>query len=225
MTILTHRALGVSIDNFPEAKRLLELFKPEKNESDGHGAKKPKASKSKVELRRFEMTDMGKLLLKGMQITAGITLGILAWDSQDRATAAKRCSEAFDLAACTHAPNNCDPSLTKTCLEMYVANEVNTARKTFATLKANDAAKTSVVGREGDVGRRERLEVINLRMEGDGWVVLRDEFHVATDVCARCGKKQVKIKQCKKCKNILCGCFLLFFRHLSLVVTSRFYDH
>lgn len=204
LAILKDRSLGISTVEFPEAGRLLELFKPGK-EPQANGK-----SKSKVEFRRFEMTDTGKLLLKGMQITAGITLGILAWDSEDRATAAKRYAEAFALAA-THPPYNSDPSLARTGLEKYVANEVKTARENYTTLMVNDVVKTSVVGREGDAGRRERLEVPNLRMEGDGRVVLREEFEVVTDVCAGCRKREVKMKQCSKCHKVFCRCFCFYF--------------
>lgn len=225
LAILKDRSLGISTVEFPEAGRLLELFKPEKGpETNGlRGQKKSKGNgkKNKVEFRRFEMTDTGKLLLKGMQITAGITLGILAWDAQDRATAAKRYAEAFALAA-THTPYDSDPSLARTGLEKYVANEVKTARENYATLRENDVVKASVVGREGDAGRRERLEVPNLRMEGDGRVVLREEFEVATDECAGCRKREVKMKQCNKCHKVLCRCFCFYFLSFGCCVELGF---
>lgn len=167
------------------------------------------------------MTDTGKLLLKGMQITAGITLGILAWDSEDRATAAKRYSESFELAV-THPPYNSDPALVRPGLEKYVANEVKTARENYATLRENDVLRAGAVGREGDAGRRERLGVMNLRMEGDGRVVLREEFEVATDVCAGCGKREVKMKQCSKCHKVLCRFSCFYFWILDVVLNSGF---
>jgi len=57
---------------------------------------RPSASKP---YPRLEKTDRGRVLLKGMQITAGLTLGLMAWDDRDRATAAKRYKEALDLTA------------------------------------------------------------------------------------------------------------------------------
>lgn len=101
----------------------------------------------------------------------------------------KRYSEAFDLAA-THGPYHGDPSFAWVDLERYVAYEIKTVRDIYATSQGNDVAKASVVEREGDAGRpRKRLEVMGWRMEGDGRVILRAEFDVATDVCARCGKR------------------------------------
>lgn len=126
------------------------------------------------------------------------------------------------MLAATHAPYDSDPALARTGLEKYVAKEVQTARENYATLMKNDVLRASVVGREGDAGRRERLGVPNLRMEGDGRVVLRDEFDVATDVCAGCGKREVKMKQCNKCYKVLCTCFCFFLWVLDLVLNSGF---
>src|SRR6266568_8763408 len=72
-------AMNHTEESHPEAYKLLSSFKP--------GAQKSHP--------RLERTPR---LLKAMQITAGLTLGLLAWDKRDRATAAKRYREALDLA-------------------------------------------------------------------------------------------------------------------------------
>lgn len=81
-------------------------------------------------------------------------------------------------------------------------------------LKENDTMKASVVGRAGDAtGRREKLEVPNLRIasEGDGTVVVQSDFEVATNFCEACGKRQsnMKMKQYSQCRKVSCRSFLL----------------
>jgi hypothetical protein len=51
----------------------------------------------------LDKTAWGKILLKGMQVSAG--LGLLAWDQKYCVTAVKGYKEAIDLAA-THPPFN-----------------------------------------------------------------------------------------------------------------------
>ncbi|KAF8651596.1 hypothetical protein AX16_004686 [Volvariella volvacea WC 439] len=60
-------------DNYPEAYKLLHSFRASTDRS----------------FPRFK-GDKAKVILKAMQIEASFTLGLLAWDKKDRATAAKR---------------------------------------------------------------------------------------------------------------------------------------
>ncbi|KAK7692647.1 hypothetical protein QCA50_004280 [Cerrena zonata] len=75
-----------SQESAPDAYKLINSFRPGGNK----------------EYPRFTTPEQ-QLLLKAIQINAGLTLGLIAWDKKDRATAAKRYKEVIDLAcySCT----------------------------------------------------------------------------------------------------------------------------
>ncbi|KII91804.1 hypothetical protein PLICRDRAFT_104569 [Plicaturopsis crispa FD-325 SS-3] len=141
-----------------------------------------------------------KVLLKGMQITAALTLGLMAWDKRDRATAAKRYEEGLVLAA-THAPFM--QSDAPIGLERYVSQDIQDTRKNLGILTMNDAAYEGADGvKRKDVVRG----VPQIRLESDGR--LREVFDVvvATDACRRCATRGAKLRKCSRCKEVsYCG--------------------
>lgn len=143
------------------------------------------------------------MLLKGLQITAGFTLGLLAWDKKDRATAAKRYKEALDLAA-TYPPFN-SVARSKKHLERWVATEVQTTKDNLDMLIKNDAANAEhlrELGIEGGSLRKEVVELPNLRIEDNGALNPQHSFVTATDACHKCGKRDVKLQRCGGCKKV-----------------------
>jgi hypothetical protein len=171
----------------PEAYKLLNSFRPS-------------AAKSHAKL---EKTARGRVLLKGMQITAGLTLGILAWDNRDRATAAKRYKEALDLAA-THPPfTNLPPGTVG--LEKWVSLDLQQVKVNLDHLVQNDTINAQML--EGGVSGSapQRKDVMDLplpqrRHEKSGEVTVEESVMFATDACVKCGKRDVKLMHCSSCK-------------------------
>ncbi|KAK7046683.1 hypothetical protein R3P38DRAFT_2875214 [Favolaschia claudopus] len=131
----------------------------------------------------------GQHLLKGLQITGGFALGILAWRKGDRATTAKRYKEALDIAD-AHPPfDKWTPSLKH--LDWY--DEIN----------------SRMAGSGQGNLRKDVLESTTVRLGQDGSALDREEsFIVATDACGRseCTKRGVGFKRCSACKKIAyCG--------------------
>lgn len=140
-----------------------------------------------------------------MQIIASLTVGILAWDLKDRATAAKRYREALDLAV-THAPFNGPPS-SCTNLERWIATDVQATRENLAMLARNDEMNANVIAADGSSAgntRREEIAVRNTRVEGDGTVNVQDSVSVATDACKNCGKRGLGLRRCSRCTVVKC---------------------
>lgn len=206
--------MGFTKDNKPEAWKLLEAFRPGKVEVDGMEGITGR-------FERFGRTEEGKALLKGMQVTAGFTLGLLAWDRKDRATAAKRYKEALDLAA-TYAPFN-DKTCARTPLDRYVSSDVKDTKDNLAILVKNDEVNAELVkelagtlgvaevlGMDrvgGAPGRKTSYPVPNVRLEKDGTVVQEEGFTFATDACNSCGKRGVKLERCGRCRKAWCKSF------------------
>lgn len=174
----------------PDAYRLLDSFRVS----------------SKKEHKQFK-SPRAKVLLKGMQIIASLTVGILAWDLKDRATAAKRYREALGLAA-THAPFNGPPS-SCTNLERWIATDVQATRENLAMLTRNDEMNANVIAADGSSAgnsRREEIAIRNTRVEGDGTVNVQDSVSVATDACKNCGKRGLGLRRCSRCTAVkYCG--------------------
>ncbi|KAK0472166.1 hypothetical protein IW261DRAFT_1665844 [Armillaria novae-zelandiae] len=184
-------AVGKTKDNSPEAYKLLNSYRPNSN----------------IEHPHFR-TDKAKLYLKGMQITAGLTLGLLAWDGKDRPTAMKRYCEALDLAA-THQPycniaSACEP------WDRFVCIDVEVTRDNLALLFKNDhenAQLLKMFGMEGGDTRKEVLDHIGyVRYEADGRVTFERNVVIASDACAACEKRDMKLQKCGRCKKVsYCG--------------------
>ncbi|KAL0577324.1 hypothetical protein V5O48_004647, partial [Marasmius crinis-equi] len=145
--------------NSPEAYKLAYHYRPT----------------STHDFSRFR-TEKQKLYLKGMKITAGLTLGLMAWDGQDRPAAAKYYRQAIDLAA-TYPGYN-DESQTTDNWERYVANDVQATRNNLALLLHNDensrvfAEEFNLAEGKGEQ-RKDVLGIGQLRIEADGtrrWV-------------------------------------------------------
>jgi hypothetical protein len=172
----------------PEAYKLLNSFRP--------SAPKPHA--------RLGKTARGKILLKGMQVTAGLTLGLLAWDQKDRATAAKRYKEAIDLAA-TYPPFN---TLTPDSvgLERWVYLDLQESKSNLDTLVQNDTINTQLLGAGTTPGRKGVADVPipMARIGKTGELTEENSIMFATDACAKCGKRDVKLMRCSLCMKVPC---------------------
>lgn len=184
--------LGLNAENSPDAYQLLLSFRPS----------------STPVYPEFEKRSgkRGSELLKAMQVTAGFTLGLMAWDRRDRATAAKRYNEALALAE-THGPFVGRPTVPKSGLEYYVYNDVKQCRDNLARLVAADEKNAQLLGDAG-IGRKETKELPRpaVRIEPDGSVTTSNEVTFATDVCHACQKRDVKLSKCSKCKKATyCG--------------------
>jgi len=183
-------AMNFTAETSPEAYKLLKSFRPS----------------AQKEYTRFR-GERGQTVLKAMQITAGLTLGLLAWDKKDRATAAKRYKEAIDLAQ-THPPFvTMSPGVKH--LEKWVAKELAQAKDNMDVLVRNDIINSEVLKAKGEGGgdlRKEVVSVPNTRIEDTGKVSREEEVMVATDKCATCGVRGVKMPRCSLCKSVAyCG--------------------
>ncbi|KAK0199440.1 hypothetical protein DFS33DRAFT_1376450 [Desarmillaria ectypa] len=151
---------------------------------------------SNSEHLRFR-TYKAQLYLKGMQITAGLTLGLLAWDAKDRPTAMKRYCEALDLAA-THPPyfnlgNAREP------WDRFICKDVDAARDNLAILFKNDHENAQLLKMFGiEVGdtRKEVLGIGYVQYEADGRVTFEKNVVIASDACAACEKQDMKLQNC-----------------------------
>ncbi|KAJ7151119.1 hypothetical protein C8R46DRAFT_1358033 [Mycena filopes] len=174
---------GFTQETHPDAYNLVYSFRPT---AHGHPQFKDQEARQ---------------LLKAMQISAALTLGLLAWSKGDRSTAAKRYQEALDVAA-THPPfNSVTPGLKH--LEKITAAEVQQIRDNLAVLTRNDSITASTFGAEQGVLRKEVLNAPNMRLGDDGGVSHQDTFVVATDACGRvgCPNRGVGFKRCSACKK------------------------
>jgi hypothetical protein len=192
-------AMSFTPESHPEAHKLLNSFRPASTS----------ASSSRIHAR-LERTERGKILLKGMQVTAGITLGLIAWDKRDRATAAKRYKEALDLAQ-THPPfTTLAPGAVG--LDKYVHSDVQTARDNLAVLVQNDIANDRLnAAAHPDSHLPQRKDVVELpvgvlRVDKTGQTSIDTSVVFATDACAKCGKRDVKLMRCSLCMKVPCTC-------------------
>ncbi|KAJ7770526.1 hypothetical protein B0H16DRAFT_1515754 [Mycena metata] len=174
---------GFTQEAYPDAYNLVYSFRP-----TAHGHPQFKGQN-------------GRRLLKALQISAALTLGVLAWDKGDRSTAAKRYQEALDVAA-THPPFNAvTPGLKH--LDRTTAFDVEQIRGNLATLMMNDSITASSVGSRQGVLRKEVLNAPNTRLGDVGGISHHDTFVVATDACGRvgCTTRGVGFKRCSACKK------------------------
>jgi len=174
-----------SRDESSEGWKLLLSFKP--NSNNNH----PK----------FQGSPRAKIMLKALQVTAGLTLGVLAWDRGNRPLAAKRYTEAIEVA-------NTYPGFTQPNplpgLETYIHSDLQDAKDNLATLKRNDDDHALRSGQSAC--RKDFVDINNVRVEGDGNIRITDSVQIATDACANCGKREAKMKKCSKCKTVpYCG--------------------
>ena len=187
-------SMNFTEESHPEAYKLLRSFRP--------GAQKSHP--------RLERTPRGNILLKGMQITAGLTLGLLAWDKRDRATAAKLYREALDLAE-THLPFTTLPQGV-IGLELYVHNDLQETKTNLGILVMNDTKNAEMVAERDEddqvPGRRDvvDLPLPQMRIEKTGAVTVEHSVLIATNACAQCGKRDPKLLRCGLCKTTLCEC-------------------
>ncbi|KAJ7512049.1 hypothetical protein B0H11DRAFT_472461 [Mycena galericulata] len=171
-------------ESSPEAYSLLFSFRPTAPSRTHHQFK----------------GSQGRRLLKAMQIMASFALGILAWEKGDRATTAKRYTEALDVAATHPAFNSMTPGLKH--LDRTIAYEVQTIRENLAQLMENDTVTTSMVGSGQGGLRKDVLNVPHARI-GEAGIAAQDTFVVATDACGRdgCTERGVNFKRCSLCKK------------------------
>jgi hypothetical protein len=184
-------AMSFTQTSDPEAYKLLNSFRPSAEKSHA----------------KFEKTSRRRVLLKGMQITAGLTLGLLAWDNRDRPTAAKRYKEALDLAA-SH------PSFTVLApgtvgLEKWVYLDIQQVKANLGCLVENDTIHAQMLGRGEEGNAPNRKDVVELplpqmRYDKSGEVTAEGSVTFVTDACTKCGKRDVKLMRCSLCKKAPC---------------------
>lgn len=156
--------------------------------------------------------------MKCLQISASLTLGLLAWDAKDRATAAKRYKEALDLAA-TDPLFSCPRP--QVGLETWIQNDLKEVRQNLNILIQNDAKNAMFLeatghGETSGNRRKETIAVPSVRIEArEGNVPIQQmKVKVATDACGKCGLRDVKLMRCSRCKEMPCEFnsipFLLF---------------
>ncbi|KAF9031842.1 hypothetical protein BDZ89DRAFT_1063730 [Hymenopellis radicata] len=176
-----------SKDTSREAYKLLLMFSP----------------KSTHDFHRFR-TDKAKILLKGMQISAALTLGLLAWDSKDRVAAVKYYRAGLDMAK--EYPGYDKESEAAVGWESFIADEVSEMRDNMAILLRNDEwnvqLSAALFGGTGNHKRKEVVEGIGYqRTEADGTVNFERGVQIASDKCGNCGKRDAKMKKCSVCKG------------------------
>lgn len=178
-----------SVDSSTKAFKLLREFRPS----------------SRCELYGFD-SDRAIVLLKAMQITAGFTLGLMAWDKRDRSSAATQYVDSLKIAS-THAPFMQSPiDETTIHLERWIALEVHALRKNLSSLFDNDTINAGLVGEVAD-GRRRVISVRNTRIEAFGHVEICDKIMTATDSCRSCKKRGRDMLCCSACKIAICESF------------------
>jgi hypothetical protein len=196
--------MNFTAETAPEAYKLLNSFRP--------GA----SSNLHTRLKR---TTRGKVLLKAMQVTAGTTLGLMAWDKGDRASASKRYKEALDLAQ-TYSPFM-EPAPDTVGVECWVHKELKQLKDNLDTIVQNDVFNDVVTG-----SRAQRRDVVELpsmfsllRIDKRGGMTAEKTFVFATDACGKCGKRDIKLMRCARCNKMPCKCIqnirlLLVVSHL-----------
>lgn len=197
--------LGLNADNSPKAYNLILSYRSPPLASSAINESKTKTIDDYPMFKRRGAR--GALVLDTMRITAGLTLGLMAWDKRDRATAALRYQEALALA-----DKYADMLVTKPTrgLEGWLAVDVGQMRDNLAVLVLNDQVQATMV--DGPTQRRQEVATAdggkaNLqtwRVEGNGEVSLQTGHTFATDVCASCDKRGVKLFKCSRCQRITC---------------------
>jgi hypothetical protein len=190
-----HPSVSFTPESHPGAFKLLDSFRP--------------GASSRLHAR-LERTPRGKIVLKGMQIVAGYTLGLLAWDKRDRSTAAKRYKEALDLAA-THPPFiTLEPGAVG--MEKYVHKEVKDMRDNLDVLVKIDTENGLIAAAVNPNGRlAQRRDVVELpfrraRKDKTGQIDTHTSVVIATHACGKCGKRDVKLMRCSLCLKVHCEC-------------------
>jgi hypothetical protein len=177
----------------PEAYNLLNSFRPG-------------ASSTQQGHVRLERSPRGRVLLAGMQVTAGLTLGLMAWDQRDRVTAAKRYKEALDLAR-TH-PSFMAPPPGTVGFEKWVSVDIQHSQDNLALLLLNDEVNATVAEQVyGTAPSRKdvvELPVPQTRIDKTGQVTVGTTTVIATDACGKCQKRDVKLMRCSACKKTPC---------------------
>uniref|UniRef100_A0A0W0FFJ0 MYND-type domain-containing protein n=1 Tax=Moniliophthora roreri TaxID=221103 RepID=A0A0W0FFJ0_MONRR len=159
---------------------------------------------SNHDFERFR-TERQKIYLAGMRITAGLTLGLMAWDAGDRPTAVKRYREAIDLAA--QYPQYDDKTRATNPWERYVSQDVQETRDNLSILLTNDETNARILAEEFGIPgagehRKEVLGIGQIRREGGGRVTFVKNVQVASDKCGACGKRDAKLMKCSACKTV-----------------------
>ena len=178
------------VESAPEAYDLLDEFRP------NSGKKFP----------RFT-TPHEKRLLQAIRICSSFTLALVAWDKRDRATAAKRYQETMTFAA-AHTPwDHVDPK--SEYLDRWASQTVRQTKENYAVLVRHDAEKAELVKRlniqDSSTGskRKDEINMPTAWKDASGVQHVENTFTVATDMCASCQKRDVKLPRCK-CRMVSC---------------------
>ncbi|KAF9060632.1 hypothetical protein BDP27DRAFT_1370372 [Rhodocollybia butyracea] len=162
-----------------------------------------------------------KILLKGMQIVASGTIGLVVWDTHDRVTAAKRYREAIELAKTHEVFNSFGDSFDESPkpgaqglkhFELWVAENLKETKNNLKYLARVDDRGEDLDSFFGDPEspagnlRKQQLPYPYVRYEPDGTRTVVENHVVATDRCANCGKRDTKLARCGTCLKVAyCG--------------------
>ena len=119
----------------------------------------------------------------------------------------KRYQETINFAA-AHTPwDRFDPN--SEYLDQWASRIVRQVKENYATIVRHDTEKARYVEyfqiQDSGTGskRRDEIMVPNIRQDASGVNHLETTFEVATDMCAFCQKRGVKLPRCK-CRMVAC---------------------
>lgn len=139
-----------------------------------------------------------------MQIAACLTLGHLAYERQDRATAIERYEEALEVAV-THPPFAAPRAGT----EKWVNQNIQQIKENYNTLVGDGAhSARTLAHRDGEMRAvPERREVVDLpgpNFGADGSLTVENSIMFTTYVCGKCSKREGKLLLCIRCMKLYC---------------------
>ncbi|KAH6913458.1 hypothetical protein BKA70DRAFT_1096974, partial [Coprinopsis sp. MPI-PUGE-AT-0042] len=183
--------LNFTADTQPDAYRLVYGFRPS----------------SIQRYPRFKSAEE-QFLLKPecLQIAACFTLGLLAWDKKDRASAAKRYQEAIDLAKTDPTFDSSNPLDGIHCWDKATLNDI---RDNLAILVATDTTNAGILRSvgiaPGGISRREEASIPNVRVDAraGGQPSQEETITMATYECFNCGKRGASFRRCKDCDGFI----------------------
>ncbi|KXN86638.1 SET domain-containing protein 14 [Leucoagaricus sp. SymC.cos] len=158
---------------------------------------RPKSTRNTSRFRGEKL----QLLLKGMQISTALTMGLLAWDAGDRPSAAKYYEEGLEIIeALPQRVKRLDTAQPN--LEKWIATDSEQLKFNLDALKHTD----NIQSMGQPTLRKDVANIPHTRFEADGSVSIGVGTQISTDACAKCGVRGVKFSRCGACKKIAyCG--------------------
>lgn len=155
----------------------------------------------------FSRTPKSKLILTALSGAASYTLGLLAWDSKNRAKASKYYQEAIQTY-------ETEPVFTALRASSQLAKWANgtytETRDNLGILLRQDALLAAETGNTGS--RKDVAQVPTMRTDKHGKAEMMDKHEFASSECDYCRKRSVKLLVCSRCKSASCkSCPSVFY--------------